>query len=288
MNYIHKTNSWKISIISTKSRQMDNNIKIELIILYSEIFMSHNTKYIVIQNTWNEDDDQDLIEYCKKYNNVKTLSDDEILKMDVSLIEVLFADTSIIQKKVKSKFVPKCYPEIFNKLYKRKIKQLHMKDISKLNYPFFVKPYDNDKSYEAHIVKNNYDMDSLKQDLHEHHVKYDDYVYHSELVNFVNEYRLFIGNRTLIGMVDSTDMLIDPSRAVNDKPPQDFIDEVLNTNNLEFCVIDIGLGLTSGSTDYQWMIVEINPSFALTSYDWDIKKYFDYCKQAWNYFQSTI
>jgi len=36
------------------------------------------------------------------------------------------------------------------------------------------------------------------------------------------------------------------------------------------------------------MIVEINPSFALTSYDWDIKKYFDYCKQAWNYFQSTI
>lgn len=57
--------------------------------------------YTVIQNTWNEEDDKDLLNYVKVKNiNTLFLSEDEILKMDNSKIDALFCDTSIVQKKI--------------------------------------------------------------------------------------------------------------------------------------------------------------------------------------------
>ena len=42
-------------------------------------------QYIIIQNTWNEDDDQDLLQYCSQLDNVSILSKEEIIRTMVTM-----------------------------------------------------------------------------------------------------------------------------------------------------------------------------------------------------------
>jgi hypothetical protein len=43
-------------------------------------------------------------------------------------------------------------------------------------------------------------------------------------------------------------------------------------------VIDVGY------TDRDiWCVVEVNPPFALSSYDWPISSYYEYCRAAWHF-----
>jgi hypothetical protein len=242
-------------------------------------------KHTIIQDTWTEDDDIDLLDYVKKNNiDTKFLSEGEILNTDLSKINVLFSDTDIVQKMINPQCVPNCYPNVFKELYDREIKIVKVKDLLNLDKPFFVKPLENDKSFEAHIIKTNYDIQFMVDDFKEKNINDDDNVYYSSLVNFVNEYRLFIGHKKLYGMVESTELLIDPSKAKSVVPSQEFINKVLQINPYDFCVIDIGC--VSDSTHDKWSIVEVNPSFALTSYDWNIEKYYKYCEDAWIYYVS--
>ena len=50
----------------------------------------------------------------------------------------------------------------------------------------------------------------------------------------------------------------------------------LSTEGHPFCVVDVGL-LDTGD----WGVVEVNPPFALSSYDWDVGAYYAYCAAAW-------
>lgn len=249
--------------------------------------------YTIIQDTWNEEDDQDLLNYIKdSRNNInyKILSKKEILNFNVKEIDVLFADTSIVQEiiGVNNIKIPKCYPDVFSvkeDYYKREIKVINARAINKFKFPYFIKPYSNDKSFEAHIVKNEADYEFLVTDLALNNVNDDDKIYYCELVNFINEYRLFIGDYKVSGIVESTDYIVSSSRAKMDiKPSNKFIDSILEINPYKNCVIDIGL-IDNGDVKY-WTIVEVNPAFALTSYNWDIDKYYNYCRNSWRYYTS--
>jgi len=125
-------------------------------------------KTVIIQDTWNEHDDIDLLEYINQFN-VKTLSRNDILNLDIKDIykcEVLFCDTSIIQLLINkyiinslhiNKLIPSCYPQSFALYYNRNIESIYLKDLSNIDnypYPYFVKPFENNKLFEAHIVKN--------------------------------------------------------------------------------------------------------------------------------------
>ncbi len=201
---------------------------------------------VIIQDTWTEEDDIDLLEYVDKNEmHVRFLSGKEILAEKSTDIDVLFADTSIVQEMI-SKDTPVCYPDTLSKFYNREIKVLRVKDLANVKKPYFVKPYKNNKNFEAHIVKTGDDYEFMLKDLEEHRVSEDDYVYWSNLVNFVNEYRLFIGRNQLYGMVESTHLLIDPSKARSVKPPDELIAEILELNTYEFCVIDVGLIVDDG------------------------------------------
>jgi hypothetical protein len=240
------------------------------------------TKYVIIQNTWSGDDDKDLLDYVKIKNmKVKFLSKEEILQLSVEEIEVLFADTTIMQQIIKKKFT-NCYPTQFNELYLRNIEIMKVKDLKNLNKKCFVKPYNNDKSFESHIIRSENDVKFLLDDIKKNNILEDENVFVCQLVNFVNEYRLFIANNKVCGIVNSTDVLIHKDKAKHFDPPSDFIDKILSINPYPFCVIDVGS--IDKKTEYQWTIVEVNPPFALTSYDWNIENYFNYCKDAWNYF----
>lgn len=111
-----------------------------------------------------------------------------------------------------------------------------------------------------------------------------DYLYISDIVEFINEFRLFIGKNKIYGIVESTDILINSEKSVSIKPPEDFLNKVLQNNTFDFCVIDIGIIDFDGI--YKWSIVEVNPPFALSSYDWPIENYYNYCKDAFNYIKN--
>ena len=237
--------------------------------------------FIVIQDTWNEEDDVDLLDYVSNKNlKTKYLSEDEILNTDISSMNVLFCDTDIIQKKIKSKFIPTCYPNEFSSLYNRNIKKIKFKELESIKKPFFIKPFQNDKSFDARkIYNNNYNY--LVQDLTELNFIDDDYFYVCDIVEFINEYRLFIGNSKIYGIVESTDILIDSKKAVYINPPKEFLDKILELNTFNFCVIDVGIINLNG--EHVWSIVEVNPPFSISSYDWNIDSYFNYCKDAFQY-----
>ena len=237
--------------------------------------------FAVIQDTWNEDEDIDLLDYISnKKLNAKYLSENEILNTDNSFINVLFCDTDIIQKKIEPIFVPNCYPCEFNSLYNRNIKKIKFKELDAVQKPFFIKPFENDKSFDARkVYDNNYNY--LIQDLKELNFLDDDYFYVCDIVEFINEYRLFIGNSKIYGIAESTDILINSKKAVSINPPKEFLDKILELNTFNFCVIDVGIINLNGK--HIWSIVEVNPPFALSSYDWDIDSYFNYCKDAFHY-----
>lgn len=45
--------------------------------------MIHNTKKVIIQNTWAEGDDNELLEYCKKHNT-QIMTKHEIYDLEIS------------------------------------------------------------------------------------------------------------------------------------------------------------------------------------------------------------
>lgn len=89
--------------------------------------------FTVIQDTWNEADDIELLNYvADKKIKTKYLSRNEIINTSISNIDVLFCDTDIIQKKIKSELVPNCYPLQFKLLYNRDIKIIKLQDLNKI------------------------------------------------------------------------------------------------------------------------------------------------------------
>ncbi len=289
-------------------------------------------RYTIIQDTWFEEDDKELHEYCEN-NNILTkfLPKEDILEIkDFSLVDCLFADTTIIQQ-VLNKKAMECYPFIFNNFYKRNIRKINLNTLVNYEFPYFVKPYANDKSFDANIIKNKKDLDDffreinydiknlnimerkikdlrLKRDklktfdnnkndivkqifnLDEEILKLNsDYIYIksnmnrdiyiSNLVEFKNEFRLFIYDKTKYHLIETSEWLIIPQlQNYKNNDPTNFIDEIIKINPYEYCIIDIGQ-----IDNDQWTIVEVNPPYALTSYGLDIEKYYEYCKKAWLY-----
>ncbi len=241
--------------------------------------------FTVIQDTWNEEDDIELLNYVADKNlKTKYLSENEILNTNITNIDVLFCDTDIIQKKIKSELVPDCYPLQFQTLYNRNIQKIKLKNLNDIQKPYFVKPFENNKSFDARRIYNDENHKYLLEDLSELNFKEDDYLYICTIVEFVNEFRLFIGNKKIYGVVESTDILINSKKSVSIKPPEEFLDKILQLNTFNFCVIDIGIINFNGS--HVWSIVEVNPPFALSSYKWPIDNYYKYCKDAFNYLKN--
>src|SRR3990167_2417055 len=227
---------------------------------------------IVVYSSWDDSDDEDLLEYVKNQNEIpsKIISEDEILKEDPKQIRVLFANTKTVQQLIPKYTVPETYPTELNHLYRRNLRKMKFSDaINSPSLPFFIKPAKNDKQFQGMSIQNEYDVTYLK-------TFEADEVYVCDFVKFVCEFRLFIGDNMVHGMVESTDFILDAPAGVH-TPPSDFIDEVLKANPYFFCVIDVGL-----TEDNVWMVVEVNPPFALSSYNWPIENYYNYCSASWN------
>ena len=152
------------------------------------------------------------------------------------------------------------------------------------NKPYFVKPVINNKRFTGFVINNdndNYSIYRLACYDTGNDMESSMDIYVCDPVNFVNEYRLFIGNNKIYGITESSKYLLDSIKIKSVMPEESFIKEILG--RLEkyepniFCVIDIGM-LDNG----QWVIVEANPPFSLNNYDFPIDKYYEYCKLAYD------
>lgn len=255
----------------------------------------------IIQDTWDEDDDQDLLSFLREKNfQFQVLNKNQILDLkEFENINVIFADTDIMQELLSTKgranlIIPDNYPDFSNKefdsslnkgfnFYNRNIFKSSVNDLKNLSFPYFVKPFKNNKSFEAYIIENLKDYNFAMKN-----VIVDEYVYVSELVKFYNEYRLFIGNKEIVEMIESSQFLInDQDYIKNLPPPPEFLQEIIKNNKIDFCVIDVGFckNLKTGKKD--WCVVEVNPAFAINSYGMDIEKYYNFCVEAFKFFKQV-
>ncbi len=237
--------------------------------------------YTIIQNTWCEADDQELLKYIIDENlPYKILSKGQILSLsltDLSKVEALFVDTLVVQELLKNhnKFINyDTYHQAFNQFYGRSIEKVKYVDLKIEPEHYFVKPSNNDKSFGSMIIQNQYDLNQIKYE----DPNVDD-VYKCSYVNFVNEYRLFVSNKINYKIAEASDFLISSDKVMRIEPPITFIENVLSVNPFEFVVIDIGL-INEGNGSYKWVVVEINPPYALSSYTLPIDDYYNYCKNA--------
>ena len=225
---------------------------------------------IIVQDTWKEEDDLELLEYVKKNHELIILSEEDLLKItNINDYGCIFCDTAILQKIFKNIYnVFQCYPECFEKLYNRTIQTINSNELYNLQKPFFVKPYSNDKTFEALIINTDDEIESIDKNIT---------VYTSSMSNFINEYRIFVSNCKIYSIVDSGDFIMDNS--VSMSIPKEFIDSVVELNIYDFCVIDIAFDKLIN----KWSVVEVNPPFSLSSYDLEIGKYFQFCADAYSY-----
>ena len=187
----------------------------------------HKTMNIV-QKSWIYDDDgYGVIDFFKKKGiPYIVLEKNEIIGLKLFKIDTLFADTDLISSL--TKYRPPTYPECFQDLYKRKINLIKWKECSKITPPYFVKPHDNIKSFNATVVKTKWDLAYVKSNAH-----IEDLVYQVSQVNFLNEYRIFIGKNKVYGVVNSS-VLNKSGLNKPDEPPKKFIDEILKKNIYDF------------------------------------------------------
>lgn len=246
------------------------------------------TSYVIIQDTWNEDDDVELLEYFSKDNpiSLKIMNEDQIKEItDICPIIALFCNTEIIQYILK-KFhlentIPDTYEHCFNPLFNRKISKHLFSECSKLERPFFIKPFANDKSFNAKLIESQHQIDFMG-----HNIKPEIPVYISEPMNFVNEYRIFLGNEKIYGITNSSSYIhsFENKHYFDIPPPIEFLQQIQKLNNFGYCVVDIGLCIKTN----KWCVVEVNPPFSISSYDYPINDYIKYSIDAWSFIKSKL
>lgn len=224
---------------------------------------------IVIQDTWREFEDLELIAYCRKNHELCIKSETDIQVEDQH--DCIFADTSVIQEKYGFE-PPATYPDCFSTLYHRDIRKIKASDFLALEKPMFVKPASNNKTFDGLVLnpKNKYDVAYLQK-------KTDSYIFACEVVDFVNEYRLFVLENEIHGIVESSFFVLPHDKVRSKQPPQNFLNEIMKNNKIATCVIDVGM-----KSDGEFCVVEVNPPFALSSYEYPIDLYFDYCVKAFS------
>ena len=234
--------------------------------------------FIILQDSWNEEDDRELYDYLdSKDIKYQLMSANEISNLFINEtinVEVIFCDTKIMKDYIIKNHLwlnIRKYPEFFNSVYNRKIKKLTLTEVKNKSFPYFVKPIDNDKDFGGMVVTNMLEKIYFKSCVID---KLDNYqLYFSAIVKFVNEFRLFILDNKIYGITDCSKYLINPEDIITQSPPEYILKEIIELNRYRDCVIDIGRLDNS-----IWSVVEVNPPYSLTSYDYPVEQYYNYCK----------
>jgi hypothetical protein len=238
-------------------------------------------KKFVVQDTWDEEDDQELLKYLRSKGLLKVLPAESILQCIIESTTMIFADSSLIQCMLGPNLIIDTYPEALKSLFGRRIEIGELSRLNETKFPVFVKRVGSDKNFAARVVHT---LDELKS------YDWDSPLYLCEVVDFVSEHRLFLSTGKIWGSRDYSEWIIGHRmanttnkdkllRLESTTVPIEFstlVLELCDSANLGFVVVDVGM-----TDDGNWCVVEVNPPFALSSYDLDIGIYVEYCCAAW-------
>jgi len=163
------------------------------------------------------------------------------------------------------KTITDTYSKEFELLFHRKIEIMTKTDLEKyMHFPYFMKPVGNTKEFDGQIIKSIEELNELLRDQNNN-----SQYYVCDVITFVSEYRLFVGNNKIygVGKIKGKTMHI----------PELFSENILTCSNNKFYVVDVGF--VEEFND--WAVVEINPSFSLDDYGINILTYMQYCIDAW-------
>eukprot|EP01001_Neometanema_parovale_P009870 NODE_6109_length_879_cov_54.403439_g5878_i0.p1 GENE.NODE_6109_length_879_cov_54.403439_g5878_i0~~NODE_6109_length_879_cov_54.403439_g5878_i0.p1 ORF type:complete len:263 (+),score=56.15 NODE_6109_length_879_cov_54.403439_g5878_i0:69-791(+) len=173
----------------------------------------------IVQDTWDEEDDQELLDFIKQSNvPLETLDEEQLLAVVPDPSVMVFADTAIIQAISKVPVVD-TYPECFQPLYHRNIRVTKLP--VDLPMPYFVKPCGNNKAYGARMVRDAGDAE-LALDAAQ-----GEEVYVCDPVKFVSEHRLFLGLDKVWGVGEYSEFVLEESTTKSVPVPEEFIAEVV-------------------------------------------------------------
>lgn len=272
---------------------------------------------ILLDSEWTLDSEADDI---IKYYTIDThraeiyelliLSTDEMNKMD----NVIFFDGTVFGKsetiqqhlrdykpEVANQIIPDTYDHAFRDLYHRDIEiitlcQLNNKYLSK-GISRFIKPLGNTKSFDGKVIDSNAGLAEGNCDY------FDDLavlfannptlngnteIYASPVIDIQGEIRLLVGQGRLYGRGQISiaeppnhDYLVACSNKTTNAV---FMDKLIAATGDRFLCVDIGWVPELGT----WVIVEINPPFALDDYDIPLTNYLSFTEDAFKWIREKL
>lgn len=229
---------------------------------------------VLLEDTWTSEADgdaDDVIEYCSSNNITCTImSPTDIFNLDSNkfFTYIFMCDTLIVkhhlEKLNRADLIPDTYEQIYSELFGREIKKIKFCEVK---VGTFVKPISNDKQFSGQICYEVRESSSFIGDVPDK----DEVVYNSEIINFLSEYRILVGNGIVYGVGYMTGQ-------TNVRPDDYIIKKVIELTKNNFRCVDVGLDKKTN----KWIIVEINPPYSLDQYDIPLADYMmfviDSCK----------
>ena len=244
-------------------------------------------KIILLEDTWNEDNEaDDIIEYADKNKyDISILSVDDLYKLDSMyfLSTIYFCDTKIVQYHLQKaniiNIVPNTYDEKYNKYYNRSIEQIHFTEFIKKydGIKRFIKPVSNDKDFSGRVIETFNDFENYGVEI----PNTNQMVYSCEPVEFISEIRLLIGNNKLYGHG-----YMSGKHTKSYLKCSTMLDDLITITNNDYCCIDIGLMVHN--SDLQWSIIEINPPFSIDDHEILFDDYISFCIDACRYIYTKL
>ena len=263
---------------------------------------------VLLEDRWEA---HDIIEFCRnKQIECLVLSEKQLYERSDFLECVYFCNTDIVrfhllkllqhQKELLDQIYPDTYESVYSEYFKRKIRKTKMKSLENVllkDKSIFVKPVGNDKSFDGRVVSSVSDIEHIMSDFEgdssykknefEHQVSYkknerdvcDDVcdVYVCDVVEFLSENRLLIGNGKLYGyghICKTKDFSFLSKIDIN---------KLIEISGDNFRCIDVGL-TKSG----EWIIVEVNPPFSLDDYEIPLDMYMNFCIGACQWISKKV
>ena len=120
---------------------------------------------IIVQDTWIEEDDQELLEFMKDQKlNFQFKSREDILTLgNLPSLKVLFCDTDIMIELLQKRGISPLptYPSYLQEFYKRPIVKSTVAQCLKQSRPFFIKPV-HQKEFGGMLIETEIDYEYLK------------------------------------------------------------------------------------------------------------------------------
>ncbi|MCH9718099.1 MAG: ATP-grasp domain-containing protein [Gammaproteobacteria bacterium] len=230
---------------------------------------------VLVQDTWSSrTGEDDLLLYLEMFARLDICTKETILKrIRLSDYDCVFLDRDVL---VDHMHIPS-YPECFNSMYRREIVQSSSRQFIKgRGEPKYICML-NTSLMKSQIIDPCDELQCLDLLYASNGESVPLYV--CEIIEFFNQYRMFIIGGKIHSMVETSKMHIDHDLIISVDPPRDFISQVLRQSIYPVCVIDVGM-----QSNGTFCVVQVHPALSLDRCDLNVSSYFDFCRAAWKYY----